>query len=104
MENHAWLNGSLDAEEIILYEQINIGIAVALENGLIVPVIKNANTKTIAETAGEVNELARKAHENKLMPDDITGGTFTITNLGQFGVEQFTAIINPGKTGILEVG
>jgi pyruvate dehydrogenase E2 component (dihydrolipoamide acetyltransferase) len=104
MENHAWLNGSLDAEEIILYEQINIGIAVALENGLIVPVIKNANTKTIAETAGEVNELARKAHENKLMPDDITGGTFTITNLGPFGVEQFTAIINPGQTGILAVG
>jgi pyruvate dehydrogenase E2 component (dihydrolipoamide acetyltransferase) len=104
MENHVWLNGSLDAEEIILYEQINIGIAVALENGLIVPVIKNANTKTIAETAGEVNELARKAHENKLMPDDITGGTFTITNLGPFGVEQFTAIINPGQTGILAVG
>ncbi|MCK4489069.1 MAG: 2-oxo acid dehydrogenase subunit E2 [Anaerolineales bacterium] len=102
--DHPWVNSSLIDDKIILHKDINIGVAVALEKGLIVPVIKNADQKGISLIASETNELITRAREEKLNSADVKGGTFTITNLGPFGVEQFNAIINPPEAGILAVG
>jgi pyruvate dehydrogenase E2 component (dihydrolipoamide acetyltransferase) len=104
LADHPWLNSSLRDDKIILHEDINIGLAVALEIGLIVPVIKNADQKGISLIATESNDLIKKAREENLNSADVKGGTFTITNLGPFGVEQFNAIINPPEAGILAVG
>ncbi len=100
------VNSSLIGNEIKLWEDINIGVAVALEEGLIVPVVKNADQKSIVEISKSVRTLAEKAREGKLMPDEVTGGTFTITNLGAAGAGwRFeTAIINPPETAILGTG
>jgi len=104
LTDHPWVNSSLIDEKIILHKDINIGIAVALEKGLIVPVIKNADQKGISLIASETNDLITRAREENLNSADVKGGTFTITNLGPFGVEQFNAIINPPEAGILAVG
>ncbi len=104
LTEHPWVNSSLIDDKIILHKDINIGVAVALEKGLIVPVIKNADQKGISLIASETNELITRAREEKLNSTDVKGGTFTITNLGPFGVEQFNAIINPPEAGILAVG
>ena len=98
------INCSLIAEEIVYYKDINIGIAVALEEGLIVPVLKNADKKNLSILSAEVKKLIKLARERKLMPDDYNGGTFTISNLGMYGIESFTAIINPPEAAILAVG
>ena len=98
------LNSSLLGEEIILKNYINIGIAVAIENGLIVPVIKNVNSMTLSEVSRISTELITKAKNNKLTLDEYTGGTFTISNLGMFDIDEFTAIINPPEAGILALG
>ncbi len=102
--DHPWVNSSLIDEKIILHKDVNIGVAVALEKGLIVPVIKNADQKGISLIASETNDLITRAREENLNSADVKGGTFTITNLGPFGVEQFNAIINPPEAGILAVG
>lgn len=104
LADHPWLNSSLIDDKIILHKDINIGVAVALERGLIVPVIKNADQKGISLIASETNDLITRAREENLNSADVKGGTFTITNLGPFGVEQFNAIINPPESGILAVG
>jgi pyruvate dehydrogenase E2 component (dihydrolipoamide acetyltransferase) len=104
LTDHPWVNSSLIDDKIILHKDINIGVAVALEKGLIVPVVKNADQKGISLIASETNELITRAREEKLNNADVKGGTFTITNLGPFGVEQFNAIINPPEAGILAVG
>jgi pyruvate dehydrogenase E2 component (dihydrolipoamide acetyltransferase) len=104
LEKHPWLNSSLVGEEIQFSAQVNIGVAVALSEGLIVPVIKTANRKDIYRIIQEMNELTYKARGNELKPEDVSNGTFTITNLGPYGIEQFTAIINPGQCAILAVG
>ena len=104
LTDHPWVNSSLIDDKIILHKDINIGVAVALEKGLIVPVIKNADQKGISLIASETNDLITRAREEKLNSADVKGGTFTITNLGPFGVEQFNAIINPPEAGILAVG
>jgi pyruvate dehydrogenase E2 component (dihydrolipoamide acetyltransferase) len=104
LADHPWLNSSLGDDKIILHEDINIGMAVALDIGLIVPVVKNADQKGISLIATETNDLIKRAREEKLNNADVKGGTFTITNLGPFGVEQFNAIINPPEAGILAVG
>jgi pyruvate dehydrogenase E2 component (dihydrolipoamide acetyltransferase) len=101
---HPYLNSSFQGEEVHLHRDINIGVAVALENGLIVPVVKNADKKGFAEIAMEVNDLATRAREGKLTNADVKGGTFTISNLGPFGIEQFDAIINAPEAAILAVG
>ena len=101
---HPYLNSSLIGDEILLHKDINIGVAVALENGLIVPVVKNADKKGLAEIAVEVNDLATRARSGKLINADVKGGTFTISNLGPFGIEQFDAIINAPEAAILAVG
>ena len=98
------INCSLIAEEIVYYKGINIGIAVALEEGLIVPVLKNADKKNLSILSAEVKKLIKLARERKLMPDDYNGGTFTISNLGMYGIESFTAIINTPEAAILAVG
>ena len=97
------LNSSLQGDKIIQYEDVNLGIAVGLETGLIVPVIKKAQSKSITQIAREGRVLIDKALKGALMPDEYKGGTFTISNLGMFGVENFTAIINPPEAGILSI-
>lgn len=101
---HPWLNNSLIDDKIILHKDINIGIAVALEKGLIVPVVKNAGQKGINLIAAETDDLITRAREENLNSADVKGGTFTITNLGPFGVEQFNAIINPPESCLLAEG
>jgi len=98
------INCSLVGEEIVYHKDINIGIAVALEEGLIVPVVKNANKKSLSVLSKETKKLIKLARERKLMPDDYKGGTFTLSNLGMYGIDNFTAIINPPEAAILAVG
>jgi len=97
------LNAQLGENEILLLPDVNIGVAVALESGLIVPVIHNADRKGILQLAEEINDVSTRARQNKLRSSDLQGGTFTISNLGMFGIDRFTAIINPPQVGILAV-
>jgi pyruvate dehydrogenase E2 component (dihydrolipoamide acetyltransferase) len=97
--NSAWLGDSIRYNH-----HINIGIAVAIDDGLLVPVVKYADTKTLSQIATEVKEFARKAKDKKLQPQDWEGNTFTISNLGMFNIEEFTAIINPPDACILAIG
>lgn len=98
------MNSSLINEEIVYHKAVNIGVAVALEEGLMVPVLKVANQKGISVISKEVRILIQLARERKLMPEDYQGGTFTLSNLGMYGVENFTAIINSPEAAILSVG
>ena len=98
------INCSLFGEEIVYHKDINIGVAVALEEGLIVPVIKNANKKSLSILSKEIKKLIKLARDKKLMPDDYKEGTFTVSNLGMYGIDNFTAIINPPEAAILAVG
>jgi pyruvate dehydrogenase E2 component (dihydrolipoamide acetyltransferase) len=104
LNEHPWMNASLQADGIHLLPQVHIGVATALEEGLIVPVVCDADRKGLTQIAEELNDLANRAREGKIVPDEVTGGTFTISNLGMFGIEDFTAILNPPETGILAVG
>jgi pyruvate dehydrogenase E2 component (dihydrolipoamide acetyltransferase) len=98
------INVSFDGENLLYKRHINIGLAVALEQGLIVPVVHDADRKGILELARESRRLIDAAHNNKLKPEDFQGGTFSISNMGMFGVEEFTAVINPPESAILAVG
>jgi pyruvate dehydrogenase E2 component (dihydrolipoamide acetyltransferase) len=89
---------------MLVHDRINIGVAVAAESGLIVPVIRDADTKTVTQLGAEAKKLVALAAERKLTPAQTSGGTFTISNLGMYGVEEFTAIINPPESAILAVG
>jgi len=104
LKEYPYLNASVDGDNIILKKSINVGIAVALEKGLIVPVIKNADILDLLQTARVVNELSNKARTKKLMPDDVQGGTFSVTNMGVFGSLSGFPIINQPQVGILGVG
>jgi len=104
LREHPMLNSTLENEQIKVFEDINVGVAVATEKGLFVPVVQNADKKTLKETAATVRELIEKARQSKLAKEDLTGGTFTITNLGMYGVDVFIPIINPPETAILGVG
>jgi len=97
-------NATLDGDIIKISEQINLGVAVATDKGLIVPVIHNANEKSLEEISETVRSLAEKARSSTLSLDEITGGTFTVSNLGMFGIEVFTPIINPPEAAILGIG
>jgi pyruvate dehydrogenase E2 component (dihydrolipoamide acetyltransferase) len=101
---HPELNSSLEGDKIVQYKSINIGIAVGLENGLFVPVIKNVQNKTVTQISQEAKALVEKARNGKLLPEEYKGGTFTISNLGMFEIEEFTAIINQPEAAILAVG
>jgi len=98
------LNSSYSQDKVIIHPHINIGIAVALEDGLIVPNIKDADEKPLREITRERAMLVQKARKGRLLPDDYSGGTFTITNLGQFPVQYSTPIINQPESAILGVG
>ena len=100
---HPILNASIDGDEIVYHDDINLGIAVALESGLIVPVIRRAQRLSLEGIAGEIGELAGRARSGQLQPDDVAGGTFTITNPGQFGAVLATPIINQPQVGILDL-
>jgi len=104
LKKHPIINSTISDDKIIINERINVGLAVSLDEGLIVPVIKDADKKTISEIALESKQLVDRAKTGKLLPDEYTGGTFTISNLGMFGVDNFTAIINQPENAILAVG
>jgi pyruvate dehydrogenase E2 component (dihydrolipoamide acetyltransferase) len=101
---HPFVNASYQDKNIRFYNQADIGVAVAIDEGLITPVVRGANLKGIREIAAEVKDLAGKARAKKLQPDQYTGATFSISNLGMFGIKEFTAIINPPESGIIAVG
>jgi pyruvate dehydrogenase E2 component (dihydrolipoamide acetyltransferase) len=101
---HQWVNASFQDNSIRFYEDADISIAVAIEDGLITPVVRAANKKGLLAISAEIKELAGRAKAKKLQPEEYTGGTFSISNLGMFGIEQFTAIINTPEAGILAIG
>ncbi len=104
LRQHPAINSSWLGDVIRRNGNVNIGVAVAVDEGLLVPVVRNADAKTLSQINGEVRELAGKAKERKLSGDDMQGNTFTISNLGMFGIEEFTAIINPPDACIMAVG
>ena len=97
------VNASIIGNQIVYHESVNMGVAVSLDDGLIVPVIRKAETKSLREIRAAVVDLGARARSNKLQPDEISGGTFTVTNLGMFGTDHFTPIINPPESAILAV-
>ena len=101
---HPRMNSKLEGSAIVASDDVNIGIAVSLDDGLIVPVIREVTKKGLREIAALSREAGEKARAGKLKLDDISGGTFTITNLGTYGIDAFTPILNTGETGILGVG
>jgi pyruvate dehydrogenase E2 component (dihydrolipoamide acetyltransferase) len=98
------VNAHWTGDAIRQFNRVHIGMAVAVEDGLITPVIFDANEKGLSEIAAEARELATRGRERKLKPEEYTGSTFSISNLGMFGIDQFTAIINPPEAGILAIG
>ena len=103
LEEFPRLNASLDGEELVLHDDVNLGIAVALDGGLIVPVIKQAQRLSLEGMAAAIADVAERAREGRLEPDDVHGGTFTITNPGQFGAVLATPIINQPQVAILDL-
>ena len=104
LRQHPMINASWKGDTIQVNKDVNIGVAVAIDDGLLVPVIRYADMKTLSQINVEVKTYAGKAKERKLQPDEMQGNTFTISNLGMFGIEEFTAIINPPDSCILAVG
>lgn len=101
---HPQVNASFQDKTVRFYEHADIGVAVATENGLITPVVRAADLKSLLEIAAEVRELAERARARKLKLEEFTGATFSISNLGMFGIDEFTAVINPPEGAILAVG
>lgn len=104
LKQHPAVNSSWLGDKIRVNRHVNIGVAVAVEDGLLVPVVRFADTKSLSQIAVEVKEYAQKAKDKKLQPADWEGNTFTISNLGMFGIDEFTAIINPPDACILAIG
>ncbi|MEJ7735943.1 MAG: pyruvate dehydrogenase complex dihydrolipoamide acetyltransferase [Chitinophagaceae bacterium] len=104
LKQHPKVNSSWLGDKIRINHHVNIGVAVAVEEGLLVPVVRFADTKSLSQIATEVKEYAQKAKDKKLQPSEWEGSTFTISNLGMFGIEDFTAIINPPDACILAIG
>ena len=104
LKQHPKVNSSWLGDKIRINHHVNIGVAVAVEEGLLVPVVRFADTKSLSRIAVEVKEFAQKAKDKKLQPADWEGNTFTISNLGMFGIDEFTAIINPPDACILAIG
>lgn len=104
LKQYPVVNSHFRDDQILMMPEINVGVAVALDTGLIVPVVQRADQKGLVELGTVVADLATRAREERLRPQDVSGGTFTISNLGMFGIDQFTAIINPPEVAILAVG
>ena len=101
---HPQVNASFQDKTVRYYDHADLGIAVATENGLITPIVRSAELKSLLEIAGEVRELATRARARKLKPEEYTGASFSISNLGMYGIDEFTAVINPPEGAILAVG
>jgi pyruvate dehydrogenase E2 component (dihydrolipoamide acetyltransferase) len=104
LREHPRLNTSLDGETIRVWRRIDIGLAVDTERGLLVPVVRDVASKGLAQLAAETQALIQRAQAGRCTPDELTGGTFTLTNLGMFGIDAFTPLINLPETAILGVG
>jgi pyruvate dehydrogenase E2 component (dihydrolipoamide acetyltransferase) len=104
LKQHPYANGQWNGESVIFNDQINVGLAVAVDEGLIVPVIHNADTLGVTAIAQKRAEIVERAQNKKLQPADLQGGTFTISNLGMYGIDEFNAIVNPPQAAILAVG
>ncbi len=101
---HPQVNASFQATAVRFYEHADVGVAVAIEEGLITPVVRAADQKSLSQIAGEVRDFAQRARARKLLPEEYTGASFSISNLGMLGIDEFTAIINPPEAAILAVG
>lgn len=101
---HPEVNASYQEKFVRYYEHVDIGVAVAIEDGLITPVVRAADQKSLSQIAAEVRELAERARSKRLKPEEYTGATFSISNLGMFGIDEFTAVINPPEGAILAIG
>jgi pyruvate dehydrogenase E2 component (dihydrolipoamide acetyltransferase) len=97
-------NASFGDEAITQHARVDIGMAVAIEDGLVTPVLRDADKKTLGQIANDARELATRARDRKLRPEEMTGGTFSVSNLGMLGINHFCAIINPQEAAILAVG
>jgi len=104
LAGHPEINVSWDQTRILRHRRVNIGVAVAIEDGLIVPVIRDADHKALTEISREARDLTVRARARRLTPDEFSGGTFTVSNLGMYGIRQFTAVINPPQAAILAIG
>lgn len=104
LSQHPEVNAHWLGDHIRYFNRVHLGMAVATDDGLIVPVIWDADGKRLSEISREAKELARRARERKLKPEEFTGSTFSVSNLGMFGIDQFTAIINPPEAGIIAIG
>jgi len=104
LAQHPEVNAHWIGDAIRQFNRVHVGMAVAVEEGLITPVIFDANEKGLSEISAEARELAGRARERRLKPEEYMGATFSISNLGMFGIDQFTAIINPPEAGILAIG
>jgi pyruvate dehydrogenase E2 component (dihydrolipoamide acetyltransferase) len=104
LPHHPYLNASLAEEGIILWEDIHLGIATSVDDNLMVPVIREAQSQSLREIVARLADLTERARTRRLTPSEMTGSTFTISNLGMYGIESFTAIINPPEAAILAVG
>lgn len=103
LQEMPYINGSLEGDELVLHAHVNIGLAVSVENGLLVPNVKNVELKSLLGIAEETEKLVDSARSNRLMPDDLSFGTFTVTNIGMYGIESFTPIINQPELAILGI-
>src|SRR5882762_6859374 len=101
---HRACNAWFQEDHIRYWNEVHIGMAVAIEDGLITPVIRNADMKTLSEIGAEARELAGRARNRRLKPEEYTGATFSVSNLGMFDIDQFTAVINPPEAGIVAIG
>jgi pyruvate dehydrogenase E2 component (dihydrolipoamide acetyltransferase) len=104
LREHPHVNVRLTSSELVFLQEINIGIAIDSERGLLVPVVHNADKKSMLALEAEINKLAQRAQQGQSLPDELAGGTFTITNLGAFGIDAFTPIVNPPETAVLGIG
>src|SRR5690606_37510775 len=104
LSRHPEVNAQWLGDRIRQHNRVHLGMAVAIEDGLITPVIFDADRKRLSEISAEARELAGRARERKLKPEEFTGSTFSVSNLGMFGIDQFTAIINPPEAAILAIG
>jgi pyruvate dehydrogenase E2 component (dihydrolipoamide acetyltransferase) len=104
LSRHPEVNAAWGADAIVRRGAVDVGVAVALEEGLVTPVVRDADRKTVFEIAAEIRELAGRAREKRLAPEEYQGASFTISNLGMYGVEAFYAVINPPEAAILAVG
>ena len=98
------VNASFDGDAIIQYADVDLGVAVAIENGLLTPVIRAAQNKSLREISDQVKDLASRARNKRMKPEEFQGGTFTVSNLGGMGIDSFSAVINPPQGFILAIG